>query len=426
MIPILLLSNNIDEIKTVSKICQKNNLMFIFVDNEEQFRNILLNEKIIVSIVNSSLSKEPKKLIEDLRESGCNTSFIYIGDKSFEKARLLLKAGFYDYLPHDYEVNELESSINEAVENVFAFEKIKSLSENLEQTNKDLVRKTQELENEKKNLSSHIETLSKIQKFVKEISINKDINQIVSITLKYLNEKFCDRIIFFTLIEDFTETIAGTCNISKSVVENITFDLKDLKASPWATIILEQKSNIYIEAPLEDEWYRESKIIPFFPYGFAKYPLVSRGKVFGTITIALKAGDKKELENDETFIFFLSEHAAIAIDNLKLHKELLDTIDNLKKTQEQLIEQEKITTLGKLAVSVNHEINNPLCSISLNIEILKRSFCDLNNEQVKKIFEAIEKNIDKISSITNKINNMKKIVTKEYLPGIEMLDFDNN
>jgi len=426
MIPILLLSNNIDEIKTVSKICKNNDLMFIFVNVEEQFRNILLNEKIIVSIVNSSLSKDPKKLIEDLREAGCNTSFIYIGDKSFEQVRTFLKAGFYDYLPHDYKENDLEKSINEAVENVFAFEKIKTLSENLEQTNKDLLKKTQELENEKKNLNSHIETLNKIQKFVKEISINKDISQIVSITLKYLREKFGDRIIFFTLIEDFTETIAGTCNINKNAVDNITFDLKDLKASPWATIILEQKSNIYIESPLDDEWYKDSKIIPFFPYGFAKYPLISRGKVFGTITIALKEGNKIELEKDETFIFFLSEHAAIAIDNLKLHKELIDTIENLKKTQEQLIEQEKIATLGKFAVSINHEINNPLCSISLNIEILKRNFCDSSNEQVKKILEAIETNIEKISSITNKFNNMKKIVTKEYLPGIEMLDLDNN
>lgn len=426
MIPILLLSNNIDEIKTVSKICKKNDLMFIFANNEEQFKNILLNEKIIVSIVNSSLSKDPKRLIEELREAGCNTSFIYIGKKSFKQVRLLLKAGFYDYLPHDYKENELESSIIEAVENVFTFEKIKSLSENLEQINRDLIRKTQELENEKKNLNLHIEMLNKIQKFVKEISINKGIDQIVSITLKYLKENFGDRIIFFTLIEKFTETIAGTCNINKNAVDNITFNLKDLKDSPWANIILKQKSKIYIESPLEDEWYRDSKITPFFPYGFAKYPLISRGKVFGTITIALREGDKKELLKDEIFIYLISEHAAIAIDVHKLHKKLLDTIDNLRKTQKQLIEQEKIAILGKFAVSVNHEINNPLCGISLNIEILKRKFCDLKNEQVIKIIDAIEKNIEQIHNITNKINNMRKIVTKEYLPGVEMLDLDNN
>lgn len=426
MIPVLLLSDEISEIKVVSEICKKNNLMFIFVSDLIQFKNILIKEKIVVAILNSRLLNSPIETIDDLRSRGCNTSFIYIGDKEFDRARALLRSGFYDYLPIGYLESELEESIMGAIDNVYTFEKIKGLSEDLEKTNKSLLRKTEELEKEKKNLNEHIRTLKTIQKFVKEISLRRNLDEIVDITLKYLSEKFHDRIIVLTLIDDFKETVFGTYNIKYDTLKNLTFDLKDLKDAPWANTLLEQKVPVYVENPLEDDWYRDSKVTPYFPYGFAKFPLISRNKVSGTITISLKTGDRSEIAQHESYIFFISEHTAIAIDNLKLHEELLKSIENLKKTQQQLIEHEKVSTLAKLAVSVNHEINNPLCSISLNVELLKRNFLKDNNEQLKKIFEALEKNIEKISEITNKINNMKKIVTKEYLPGIEMIDLENN
>lgn len=424
MIPVLLLSNELEEIKTIADVCSRNGFMFIFVDDPDKFKKLLINEDIIVAVINSKLMNNAKFFIDEVRDSGCNSSFIYIGEKSFEMARTLLRSGCYDYLPLSYSEEEIEGSIKDAVENVFAFEKIKSLSEDLENTNKVLIQKKDELENEKKNLNNYIDILQKIHEYVKEIGHSHELKFISDVTIKYLSERFPDKIIIFTTIENFVERVAGSFNINLESFEDISWDLRDLNSAPWGDAILNHHMKITVEYPLKNIWYEKSSIVSFFPYGFVKYPLVWRNKVFGTITVSYSPDDKPVFENGELFMYLLGEHASIALDNGLLNYELVSALNELKKTQGQLLENEKIATMGKLAVSINHEINNPLCAIALNIELLKRHLKDNNDPSLEKILDVMEKNVEKINSITTKITHMRKIVTKEYLPGIEMIDFN--
>lgn len=424
MIPILLLSDNLEEIKMLADICKKNGFMFIFVNEVDRFKSLLINENIVVAIINSKLMDNVDVFIEKVRDAGCNSSFIYVGEESFNMARKLLKSGCYDYLTVNYSKDEMEASIKDSVENVFTFEKIKSLSEDLENTNKDLLQKTDELQKEKKNLNNYIDILQKIHEYVKDIGHSRELKFIVDVTIRYLSERFSNRVIVFTIIQDFVENVVGAFNISIDSFKGISWDLKNLNISPWGDSLLNQKMKITVEYPLKNVWYEKSSIVSFFPYGFIKYPLVSRNKVLGTITISYNPGEKLYQENEELFIYLLSEHASIALDNLLLNEELLSALEKLKNTQEQLLENEKIQTMAKFAVSINHEINNPLCAISLNIELLKRYLKDKTDANLERIIDAMEKNVEKINSITKKISNMRKIVTKEYLPGIEMIDFN--
>jgi signal transduction histidine kinase len=45
--------------------------------------------------------------------------------------------------------------------------------------------------------------------------------------------------------------------------------------------------------------------------------------------------------------------------------------DDLKQTQDQLLQSEKLASIGQLAAGVAHEINNPVGFISNNVEVLK-------------------------------------------------------
>lgn len=63
---------------------------------------------------------------------------------------------------------------------------------------------------------------------------------------------------------------------------------------------------------------------------------------------------------------------------LKRNKVLQETIANLESARKQLIQSEKMASLGQLAAGVAHEINNPIGFIQSNLQTLKEYTRDLH------------------------------------------------
>src|SRR5437763_1300125 len=80
-------------------------------------------------------------------------------------------------------------------------------------------------------------------------------------------------------------------------------------------------------------------------------PLTSQGKTIGVIVVQSYAGGVRFSEEDRNVLNFVAEQIANAIDR--------------KRTQERLLERERLATMGQLASFVAHELNTPLTNISL-------------------------------------------------------------
>ncbi len=59
------------------------------------------------------------------------------------------------------------------------------------------------------------------------------------------------------------------------------------------------------------------------------------------------------------------------------NEELQVTLDNLKETQTQLVDSEKMASLGQLTAGIAHEINNPINFVTSNITPLRRDLTDI-------------------------------------------------
>jgi len=87
---------------------------------------------------------------------------------------------------------------------------------------------------------------------------------------------------------------------------------------------------------------------------------------------------------DLTLVESLAEYASIALINARLHSGVQK---KLKTTEVQLIQSEKMATVGVLAGGVAHEINTPLGAILLNAEMLLR---EIEAKPYRKMLEKIE------------------------------------
>jgi len=98
--------------------------------------------------------------------------------------------------------------------------------------------------------------------------------------------------------------------------------------------------------------------------------------------------------------------------NKDLEKRVEEKVTELKSTQGQLLQSEKLASIGQLAAGVAHEINNPVGYINSNVGTLKNYIDDLF--KVLDAYEQLEGLIEVKSKLDN-VNSIKKDVELDYL-----------
>ncbi|RME48823.1 MAG: GAF domain-containing protein [Chloroflexi bacterium] len=140
-------------------------------------------------------------------------------------------------------------------------------------------------------------------------------------------------------------------------------------------------------------------------------PLSLRGEVIGVYSIS---GAQRVDLDEETIeaLRLIAEQVAIATANAQLYaetralaqeleKRVEERTRELREAQEQIMRSEKMAVAAQLAAAIAHEINNPLQSMRLYLELLAEQ--QLNGAAPKEYVDVIQEQVDRIAGIVSQL-----------------------
>ena len=183
----------------------------------------------------------------------------------------------------------------------------------------------------------------------------------------------------------------------------------------------------YISKENLDENPFYTKLISLFPGTFALTRVLIEGNIAAIIIV--NSGEKVNDITDENFAAFtvfldgikqVLEHRILLMSLKRTNSELAQEkneqkalIVELKDAQNQLLQSEKLASIGQLAAGVAHEINNPVGYISSNISSLKTYIDDIIS--LLDLYDESEAFIKDSPELTKRINSLKEEIDINYL-----------
>jgi signal transduction histidine kinase/HAMP domain-containing protein/ActR/RegA family two-component response regulator len=125
-------------------------------------------------------------------------------------------------------------------------------------------------------------------------------------------------------------------------------------------------------------------------------PLLAENTVFGVLVVARRAPYSFSSGECE-FLRQLSEHVALAANQAQLYGALQRAYDDLRQTQQSVMQQERLGALGQMASGIAHDINNAISPVALYTESLLETEVNLSAHG-RHCLEVIERAIDDVAA----------------------------
>lgn len=94
----------------------------------------------------------------------------------------------------------------------------------------------------------------------------------------------------------------------------------------------------------------------------------------------------------------------------KKNREIHDALEKTKRMQNQLVQSEKMASLGALIAGIGHEINNPLAFVSSNLNRFEEYFSDLFSLVEK--WKTLEQQLKNANQFTDELNSIDSFEDK--------------
>ena len=130
-------------------------------------------------------------------------------------------------------------------------------------------------------------------------------------------------------------------------------------------------------------------------------PLTKGSKQIGALVVLKQAAGLDE--ESIPLVEHLAATVTVAIQNARLFQDLESFAEEVERSQNQLIQAEKMAAVGRLAASLAHEINNPLQAIQNSLHLAlhqgleeekRRQFLEMAQQEVARLVQIVRRMLD--------------------------------
>src|SRR5579871_1600361 len=130
-------------------------------------------------------------------------------------------------------------------------------------------------------------------------------------------------------------------------------------------------------------------------------PLQVESHVFGVL-IAARREPESFSSGECEFLRQLSEHVALAAHQAEVYEALQRAYDDLRQTQQTILQQERLRALGQMASGIAHDINNAVSPVALYTDILLETEPNLS-EQTRRYLETTQRAIEDVAHTVSRM-----------------------
>jgi len=301
--------------------------------------------------------------------------------------------------------------------------RVKRLTNNkLSEQNAEIQRQNVEIQEQRDKLEQSFKNVKLLSEIGRDITLHLSIEKIVDIVYENVNNLMDATVFGIGIVKEDNKLLEfhGAKERGEKL-PLIMFDLDEEK-NRLATICYNENKEILIN-DYQSEYIDYYSAIPSSKTGqdaksIIYLPLVVKDKRIGVITVQ---SFQKNVYNDYHLDILknLVVNIAIALENAAAYQQITEKSNKLemallelKNAQAQLIQSEKMASIGQLTAGIAHEINNPINFVYAGVESLNETLRDLQTIVFK--YQELETNNGDLQQVENILHQLQELKEELY------------